>query len=246
MFWTWLTALSAGQVFYNKRLHHFWRVALGGLLAVIVYVTYFQAGVWKSGWIPPLVAVLSMFAIRYWRKAVYLAPVLPIVVALFAGQVIETDVYSYSTRVEAWTIVMNIAKASPIFGLGFANYYWYTPLFLIRGWSVQFNSHSQIVDIIAQMGLLGAAVFFWFFGEIGKVGWDLRKVVPDGFERGYVYGALGGIVGSLAACFLADWMLPFVYNIGFTGFRSSVLAWIFMGGLVSVQHFSKRMAGKDR
>jgi hypothetical protein len=30
--------------------------------------------------------------------------------------------------------------------------------------------------------------------------------------------------------------LPFVYNIGFTGFRASVLAWLFLGGLISLEH----------
>jgi O-antigen ligase len=154
---------------------------------------------------------------------------------------VETDVYSYSTRVEAWEIVLNIAKASPIFGLGFGNYYWYTPLFLIRGWSIQFNSHNQYVDIIAQMGILGLLVFIWFFGELGNVGAKLLKVAPDGFTRGYVYGALGGIAGTLVASFFVDWALPFVYNIGFTGFRSSILAWLFMGGLISVQRlFDKK------
>jgi len=33
---------------------------------------------------------------------------------------------------------------------------------------------------------------------------------------------------------LADWFLPFVYNIGFAGFRTSALAWMFLGGLVAL------------
>ena len=34
---------------------------------------------------------------------------------------------------------------------------------------------------------------------------------------------------------LGDWVLPFFYNIGMTGFRSSVLVWLFFGGLVSLE-----------
>ncbi|NMC78657.1 MAG: hypothetical protein GYA59_04775 [Chloroflexi bacterium] len=33
---------------------------------------------------------------------------------------------------------------------------------------------------------------------------------------------------------LADWMLPFVYNIGFPGFQASLLVWLFLGGLVAM------------
>jgi hypothetical protein len=37
------------------------------------------------------------------------------------------------------------------------------------------------------------------------------------------------------AAFLVDWVLPFVYNIGLTGFRASVLPWIFIGGLIAIE-----------
>jgi hypothetical protein len=34
---------------------------------------------------------------------------------------------------------------------------------------------------------------------------------------------------------LGDWIIPFVYNIGMTGFRASVFAWLFMGGLPVIE-----------
>jgi hypothetical protein len=33
---------------------------------------------------------------------------------------------------------------------------------------------------------------------------------------------------------LGDWILPFFYNLGLYGFRSSMLGWLFLGGLVSL------------
>ena len=53
-------------------------------------------------------------------------------------------------------------------------------------------------------------------------------------------GALGGLGGTLVAAVLVDWVLPFVYNIGMTGFRSSILAWVFLGGLVSIEQILRR------
>ena len=61
-----------------------------------------------------------------------------------------------------------------------------------------------------------------------------------GFAQAYIYGALGGVVGTLVAALLVDWVLPFVYNIGFTGFRGSLLLWLFLGGLVSIEQLVKR------
>ena len=107
---------------------------------------------------------------------------------------------------------------------------------------MSFNSHSQYVDLIAQVGLLGLVCFLWIFFEIGRLGWSIKDRIPDDFARSYVYGVLGGIAGTLVAAFLVDWVLPFVYNIGFEGFRASILAWIFLGGLIGVEQIYNRAA----
>ena len=235
MFWTWLTALTFSQAVFNRSLHLRWRFVLIGILLATLYVAFVQAYDWKSGWLPPLAAIAAILAFRYWRSAFLLIPFVVVPIYSLANRLIGTDQYSWGTRVDAWIIVLNIVKASPILGLGFANYYWITPLFPIRGYEIKFNSHNQYIDILAQTGLAGLICFFWFFWEVGRVGWNLRERVPEGFARAYVYGALGGLVGTLVAATLVDWVLPFVYNIGFSGFRASVLAWIFLGGLVSLE-----------
>jgi len=38
---------------------------------------------------------------------------------------------------------------------------------------------------------------------------------------------------------LVDWFLPFVYNTGFPGLRTSVLAWMFLGGLAALDQVSR-------
>ena len=88
--------------------------------------------------------------------------------------------YSLMTRLEAWRIIWQIIKVNPILGLGPANYYWFTPLYPILGYSVSFNSHNNYVDIIAQTGLLGLACFIWFALETGWLGWRLSLKMPGG------------------------------------------------------------------
>lgn len=54
-----------------------------------------------------------------------------------------------------------------------------------------------------------------------------------------VWGA-GGLAGTLAAGMLADWVLPFLYNIKITGMRASVLGWLSLGGLVALEETTRR------
>lgn len=242
MFWTWMVALAFSQAVFNRDLRMFWRITLMGVVVITMYVAFVVNYDWKSGWMPPIAAIGAIMAGRSW-KTVLIIGLLGAPLALFlSNQAVATDEYSYSTRIDAWIIVLNMVKESPLLGFGPANYYWYTPLFRIRGYAVRFNSHNQYVDIIAQTGLLGLACFLWFMGEVGWLAWRLKSQAPQGFAVAYVYGALGGVAGMLVAAQLVDWIFPFVYNIGFNGFRSSILAWVFLGGLVSIEQMIARQS----
>ena len=242
LFWTWIVALAFSQAVFNRRLHSAWRALLFFLVLIALYDGIVQSYGWKSGWVPPLVAIAAIFGIKFWRKIWLLLPLSIFPAYYIAVGSIGSDAYSWSTRLDAWRIVLEIIKADPILGLGFGNYHFYTPLIPIRGYYVQFNSHNQYIDIIAQTGLIGLFCLLWFFWEVGKLGLWLRERVPEGFERAYVYGVLGGLAGTLFAGFLVDWFLPFVYNIGLKGFRASILAWIFMGGLVAIERIVHQTA----
>lgn len=234
MFWTWLIAMMFGQVAYNSDLRIRWRILLAVMLAISLYVALIKNYDWKSGWIPPMVAVAAILAFRFWKPVFFFVPLVFIPAYYVVNQLISGESYSWGTRVDAWAVVLDILKANPLLGFGFGNYYWITPLFRIRGYAIRFNSHNQYLDILAQTGLLGLICFLWILWEAGRFAWRLREKVPSGFPRAYVYGTLGGIAGTLVACMLVDWVLPFVYNIGFNGFRASVLPWLFLGGLVSL------------
>lgn len=232
MFWTWLPTLAFSQAVFNKRLSPGIRVALMVVVAMTFYVAYLLNGDWKSGWMPGAISVAVILLLRSWRFG-YLLAFMGIFPAIeIFSSALASDEYSYSTRMDAWYIVGEIVKANPILGLGPANYYWYTPLFRIRGYAVAFNSHNQYIDLIAQAGILGLLAFGWFMWQIGRIGWLLRAKVEDGFEKAFVYGTLGGWVATLVAATFGDWVLPFVYNVGLGGMRSSILPWIFFGALI--------------
>jgi hypothetical protein len=240
IYWTWLVALAASQAYFNRDLPIFWRVVFGLIAASTLYVGFVLNRDWKSGYLPPIAAVAAMVAARSWRLAL-LVGLVGIFPALYlVSDAVGSDEYSYSTRVDALIIMMEMVRVSPLLGFGPANYYWYTPLYKIRGWEVTFNSHNQYADILAQVGILGMACFVWFVGELGWLALKLRTQVEDGFNRAYVYGVIGGLAGTLVAGVLVDWVFPFVYNIGLRGFRGSMLGWIFLGGLVSIEYVTRQ------
>jgi hypothetical protein len=96
-------------------------------------------------------------------------------------------------------------------------------------------SHNNYVDLFSYTGLLGLGLFFWFALEVGRLGLRLRARYPEGFTAGYVNAMLASWAGALILMLFADWILPFVYNIGFAGFQASVLVWLFLGGLVTLE-----------
>ena len=243
LFWVWVVALSLTQALFNHDLKPSWRVAFAALAAGMLALGFSQHRDWASAWLPPLIAAGVAVWLRSWRLGLVLTVlVVGGRIALepnLVADLVAADEYSINTRWVAWEIVLGqIARVSPVLGLGPANYYHYTPLFPILGWYVQFNSHNQYVDLVAQIGVLGLFCYFWFALAVGRLGWRLRTQVTDGFARAYVYGVLAGLAGTLAAGMLADWVIPFIYNIGLKGFRSSAMAWIFMGGLVAIERLS--------
>jgi O-antigen ligase len=241
-FWVWMTALAGGQAFFNRRMRPALRLGLGALALFTIISAYYVIPGWKSGWVPSLAVFFVLFLMHSGRVAVVAVAAALIALPRFIALLIATDEYSYTTRTEAWKLITQIAKANPILGLGPANYYWYTPLVRISGYyGLKFNSHNQYIDLFAQMGVLGLAAFIWFTGEVGRLGWRLSRLT-QGFARGYVYGALAGLAGMLVAGMFGDWILPFVYNVGFVGFRASFFGWLFLGGLVALERLQARSA----
>jgi hypothetical protein len=246
---TWLIALAYSLSLFNRRLNMGWRVILLLIVVLAFFLTLFRLRAWASGWMPGVVAVLVITWAWRPRLGMVLGVLCVGVSLIYMNDIIgivilEDNFYSVDSRLAAWKVLLELINVNPFLGLGPANYYWYTPLYSILGFNVQFNSHNQYVDIIAQTGLIGIAFFGWWAFAVARLGWRLRNKVAAGFEKAFVYAALGGLAGTLFAGMLGDWILPFVYNVGLNGFRGSVVAWLMLGGLVALDRIyrEKEMA----
>jgi hypothetical protein len=236
LFWTWLAAVAFSQALFNRKLPPAVRLALTGIPALVLFRGLVMARSWTSGWLPPLVALAVLVALRIPRFAV-ISGIVVALIGLYALSSVssftpEQEQYSAMTRLAAADSLWPLVKASPVLGLGPANYYYYSETSPILGWYVRFSSHNQYIDLAAQLGVLGLLAFMWFAYEVGVAAWRLRRRFFGDFRAAYVAGAIGGLIGSLASGALADWILPFYYNIGFGGLRSSLFFWLFLGGLL--------------
>jgi hypothetical protein len=259
MFWVWLPALAAGQLLFNRRLNGRVKIGLLILLLATAYYIVFWRPTWVSGWVPFGTALLAVACLWVWRRSrpaalvlgigmVLLAVLLYPVFFAHAGGEQELAV-SWGGRQLLYAAVFELVEDHSLLGLGPASYRHYghtTWLGLGVGRALwlrpNISSHNNYIDVYAQQGLVGLALFLWFLVELGRLCWRQAARFTGGFREAYVNGAIGGLVGSLVAMMLADWLLPFVYNIGFPGFRTSALAWMFMGGLVALEQLDRNRA----
>ncbi|MEO6060330.1 MAG: hypothetical protein ABIQ99_00155, partial [Thermoflexales bacterium] len=89
------------------------------------------------------------------------------------------------------------------------------------------------------------AVFLWLVIAIGKRGWQIWSALNGGFQKAYVTACLAALIGMLASMALGDWVLPFVYNVGIAGLRSSLLGWVFLGGMLAMTPHGVRGARRN-
>jgi len=138
---------------------------------------------------------------------------------------------------------IEVTLRNPITGLGPAAYRAYArtkPIYIQGAYYFVpwISSHNNYVDLFSHVGLLGLGLLTWFSVALARLGLRLRAHFTEGFAAGYVNSMLAAGAGALVLMVFADWILPFVYNIGFPGFQASMLVWLFLGGLVALEQMS--------
>lgn len=246
-FWVLLTGLAGGQLLFNRQLSTPWRLFLVMVLAGVVVYGFVDQQEATSNWVGIGATLGLLIWLRYPRLR---WPLLVMLVILTIAGVLFPSLYSFAGGDAEWRgsggsrlvlidRVLDVTMRNPITGLGPAAYRRYAaldPLPYGRAFWVepQVSSHNNYVDLFSHTGLVGLGLFVWFVAEIAWLGRRLHRYYRTGFASGYVNGMLAVGLGALVIMVLADWILPFVYNIGFPGFQASVLVWLFMGGLVAL------------
>ncbi len=247
----WPLVLLWAQLLFNNTLSR--QIRLLGWLSLPLWVVWFwlRAFIWKSGWVPALLALGVLLLLRS-RALFAVFTVLLIIFVLLNWSVLFPATYlpeeqgGSFLRPPIWWDVLRMTARDPVFGLGPANYmyYWHDPTFASYSlehtdWRAWFAigyappSHNMFVDVIAQTGLVGLAFFLWAIVALLRLAGQARRRLPAGFLGAYAHGVLAGFAAMLVSSFVfADWLLPFVYNITIKGFQHSLYTWLLLGSLV--------------
>ena len=247
-FWMLLVAVAGGQLLFNRKLSNGWRLLLAACIgAGAVYALYWNRES-ASTWVG-MAAALGVLAWLRWPRLRWIVIIL-LVVMVSTGTLFSA-VYDFAGGDEEWertgvsrialiSRVAEVTMRNPITGLGPAAYRPYAnvkPLYSNRVVysDPDVSSHNNYVDLFSHVGVVGVGLFAWFAAEYALLGLRLKSYFVEGFAAGYVNSMLAVGAGALTLMMFADWILPFVYNIGFPGFQASVLVWAFMGGLVTLE-----------
>ncbi|MBN1875884.1 MAG: O-antigen ligase family protein [Anaerolineae bacterium] len=250
-FWILLTALAGGQLLFNAELGRVRQVYLLVVMIAVLIYAFVRVDDRTSNWVgvSAVAGVLVWLRLPHLRRTIIILGGLLLVLGLVSG-----TLYEFAGGSEKWDEsgasrlvlierVVSVTLRNPITGLGpasYRNYAGMSPLIYQRAlwFHPKINSHNNYIDLFAHVGLLGLGLFLWFAVELFLLGLRLNERYQTGFIGGYVGGMTAAWVGSLVIMMLADWMLPFVYNIGYPGFQASLLVWLFLGGLVAIENMN--------
>lgn len=237
LFPMWFVALAYAVLIAQPKLRLWMRVGLATALALNLYAMGIMQVEWLSGWLPSIVAIaaITLFRSRFWFLV--LAVVLAVAGVLLMPFYQETfssdkEVQGNGDRLILWKMSWEHTQDHPLLGSGPAGY----ALHYITYHPQEARStHNNYLDIVAQTGVLGSAIWIWLVAAAAREGYVVLKHAPRGSLRTLGLAACGGLLASVVAMMLGDWVLPFAYNQGIEGFRYTVFSWIFLGVLMSIR-----------
>jgi O-antigen ligase len=241
---SWVCSIAFAMVLFNRGMRPWLRVGLAGLVAAWFYNDFFLHNIWFSGWMPIAVSLLVLLLLRNIKLFAGVVLAVGLLAAMNTGWIYD-NLYQAKVdngdaeRLGLWQNNIDLVVQHPLFGVGpagYAVYYMtYHPLDAR-------STHNNYFDIVAQTGVIGAAIFVWLIVALLWIGLRLQALTRGrrDFEEAFGAAAFAGMFGMLVAMFLGDWVLPFAYNQTITGFDNAVFTWLMLGGMVALYSILKR------
>ena len=234
-FWVLLTAFTGAELFYQKRAAVTgWSLFLSIVLLSVLYFAFFLNRESSSTWVGVSIVLILLIGMRFRRAGIGL---LVIAGLLLSFGNLSAGIWEFAGGDDAWFStggsriiliqrVLEVTQSNPITGLGPAAYRPYANAEPLRYEHIfwiepRVSSHNNYVDLYAHGGVVGLGLFFWFAFETLRVAFRLRR--RSGFISIYANGMFAAWSSALVLMLFADWVLPFVYNIGFPGFQASAI-----------------------
>lgn len=246
----WFISFSLSFALFYKRLALVFRFALIALAAAWFHYGFAQNISWVAGWLPGLIAIGVLAALR--SKRLFLLFVLALLVLIgpnqdyYLGSFVQREANeSLYTRVDAFEVNWQVTQDHLLFGTGPAGYtVYYMTYFPNRAMA----THNNVVDILSEVGLVGLAFFLWMILELVRAGLRVRARVlgTGGFEESLLHGALAGLGGAMVIMLFGDWMIPFAYTQTIAGYDYIVPSWLFMGMIIVLDQITSPQFAKGQ
>ncbi|MBZ0288291.1 MAG: O-antigen ligase family protein [Anaerolineae bacterium] len=240
---TWVGIIALGQMLFNPELKRWLRIVLGVTIVGWFYITMTLGVSWLSGWLPLLVGFMAVLFF-YSRKLLFVVLIMGMGYYIFSYSAIQENFAregeeSGGTRSQAWERVFNLTGRHFLFGTGPAGYHFY---FTVNISGLFQLSHNNYIDIIAQTGVTGFALWLLLWGAIGLATWRMYRLIPymgGGFQKGLAISLIASYFCTLVAMALGDWVTPFPYTQTLQGIDYTIWAWMLPGLATALYYITK-------
>lgn len=182
-----------------------------------------------------LTALLPLFAGVYLIAATASGSFVPEPVAALVD--VERQQQSWGGRAGRLAIgadAIAIWARYPVFGVGPGNSWPY-----MNRYSVIDTPHSQYLNLLLELGIVGLACFLWFVVAAARFGFGLLGRLRDDFHRNVVIGWLGLFAGMIVSGLTGDFILHSIRNDGLSMFSGYYFQWIVLGLVVAAGRIEK-------
>lgn len=182
------------------------RNLMAGFLIPLIFGILFTYA--RGGWVSlSFCLVVSLFLVResvigFRTKLFYgvlagLAVGLPLLNVGFLNRLLTTALNSSDQqRFVVWRSAIRMFESSPIFGVGlnmYRNYYCRYNHISIQDHLALMHAHNNILQILAELGLVGFAIFVFLIVTLYRTAFQLKKASQDHFQTTLLYIFIAGL-----------------------------------------------------
>jgi hypothetical protein len=242
LFTMWVVGVSIGMAIYNRRMP----VVLRGLLLLLggvwIYYRFGQNISWMAGWLPSFSLLCVLLFMRSKKLIIILFLVLLVLLTInfefYMSEFEREKAESGNTRLAAWSLNWSITSQHILFGTGPGGYAAYLMSYYPRHGMA---THSNYIDLIAQLGIVGLAFYLWFFARLALMGYKLCKRLRGRFDftEALANIAFAGTLGCIVSMAFGDWLIPFPYTQSIGSFDYINYSWILMGSILVLDRLTR-------
>jgi len=242
LFTMWIVGICVGLAIFNRQMSVFLRVLLLILAGTWVYYRFVLNISWMAGWLPPFSLLFVMLFMRSKKLILILVFLMLLIFAVNFDFYVEAyhqeKAESGYSRLAAWQLNWSITSQHILFGTGPGGYAAYLMSYYPRR---AMATHSNYIDLIAQLGIIGLGFYMWFFAQLALMGYRLCKRLRGRFDFSEALAnvAFAGTLGCIVAMAFGDWLIPFPYTQSIGSFDYINYSWIIMGFTLVLDRLTK-------